>query len=140
MEMSRGLCENKINRSINELIFLFHFLKNNIKLYDLKSKTGWVDGFEDGLLSAAFVDQVIIRIPKFGSKIRGDFYHIAAINIKVRRIKIRKKKKLYFIIEIKFFFVSQDKSINFLTHGDYDVIKLIHYSPITNEVYVFFLI
>nr|XP_027196831.1 prolyl endopeptidase FAP-like [Dermatophagoides pteronyssinus] len=80
------------------------------ELYDLKSKTGWVDGFEDGLLSAAFVDQVIIRIPKFGSKIRGDFYHIAAINIK-------------------------DKSINFLTHGDYDVIKLIHYSPITNEVY-----
>lgn len=130
--------KKSIDQSINELIFLFHFLKNNIKLYDLKSKTGWVDGFEDGLLSAAFVDQVIIRIPKFGSKIRGDFYHIAAINIKVRRIKIRKKKKLYFIIEIKFFFVSQDKSINFLTHGDYDVIKLIHYSPITNEVYVFF--
>ena len=35
-----------------------------------------------------------------------------------------------------FFF--QDKSINFLTQGDYDIIKLIHYSPITNEVYVFF--
>ena len=73
----------KIIKLISKTNPSFYIKKKPTKLYDLFSTTGWVDGFEDGLLSAAYVDKVIIRTPKFGSKIRGDFYHIAAINIKV---------------------------------------------------------
>ncbi|UXI16219.1 putative UDP-glucose 4-epimerase [Sarcoptes scabiei] len=80
------------------------------ELYDLTSSTGWVDGFENGLMAASNLNRVIIRIPRFIDKNKGEFFHLATINLK-------------------------DKSINYLTDGDYDVIKLIHYSTITNEIF-----
>lgn len=58
------------------------------ELYTLKSTSGWVDGFERGLLSAANLKQVVVRIPRMVNAEKGDFYHIATIDITVSSISI----------------------------------------------------
>ncbi|KPM08952.1 inactive dipeptidyl peptidase 10-like protein [Sarcoptes scabiei] len=53
------------------------------ELYDLTSSTGWVDGFENGLMAASNLNRVIIRIPRFIDKNKGEFFHLATINLKI---------------------------------------------------------
>lgn len=78
------------------------------EIYRLALDTGWIDGFESGLLVAPINNSIVVRIPKpVGNDL---FFHVAAIDI-------------------------SSKAIAFLTDGPFDVIKLIAYSATLDEVY-----